>query len=129
MRPLTEEEKSFLLHYTWPGNIRELKNIMERYVILNDMENRLSINNFISTAPLEKTSSNPSPDFFQALPSLKQLETEYLEYVFRKTHGKVDGEDGMGTILGLSRQQVYLRIKQAGIRDKFKKGYFKENPR
>ncbi len=105
---LTAEQKKALLEYQWPGNIRELKNIMERAILLSGDE-RLAIN---LPAELERSSGNP----FAGNPSLQEIQRRYIRHVLDKTNGKVSGPGGACEILGMKRTSLYSRMKALGLR-------------
>jgi two-component system, NtrC family, response regulator HydG len=102
---LSDDAKSLLQKYPWPGNIRELQHALERAVILCD-ETTLGPADFAS---LEKQSA--SEFMFEAL-NLEKLE----EWAVRKALAKHGGNVTQAAEeLGLSRGALYRRIEQYGI--------------
>jgi formate hydrogenlyase transcriptional activator len=97
--------------YPWPGNIRELQNIVERSVILcaGDTfridEAWLSCSN----APRPK-SSGPLTK------ALKSYEQELIEAALAESNGKVAGANGAAAKLGIPRSTLDLKIKQLKIK-------------
>lgn len=80
-----DELSSFdpLLSYDWPGNIRELKNMAERVVILTD-ENKVN-KNFISDMISEKYGADSSPEYTTRITNdLKEFESDYINYLLHK---------------------------------------------
>ena len=103
-----------LYAYDWPGNIRELKNVIERAVILN----RLPALSVPRAAPFPRTPEEPSLSqrfTVEDVPSLDELEGRYLEHVFRLTSGRVYGENGMTERLNIKRSTLYTKLKRHGI--------------
>jgi len=97
-----------LKQYEWPGNVRELENIMERAVLLSSGEN-LEID-----LPLNKFKKGD--DFFNDLPSLDEMQKNYIQHVLKKTNGKISGRGGACEILKVERTTLYTRMKKLGLR-------------
>ncbi len=105
---IPELEMKKLTAYSWPGNIRELSNMIERAVILGGPKIR-----FPELAGLrtEDTSPLSDEDF-----TLKNMERERILKALQKTNGKVGGKDGAAALLGLNRTTLIHRMKKVGIR-------------
>ncbi len=107
---LDEEQQGALLAYAWPGNIRELKNIIERGVLLST-DDRLGLDLPLSPTP-PSTTENPFTD----MPTLDEVQGRYISHVLRETKGRIGGPDGAAAILGINRTTLYHRMKKLGIR-------------
>jgi PAS domain S-box-containing protein len=97
--------------YPWPGNIRELQNIVERSVILCGGDTF-----WIEKAWLE--SGQPTPEEL-ASPLSKTLhnqEKEMIEAALAESKGKVAGPEGAAAKLGIPRSTLDSKIKQLGIK-------------
>ena len=105
---LTDEQKKMLQTYRWPGNIRELKNVIERAVILS-AENQLELN---LPADIQANQVNPFADF----PTMDELQRRYIEFVIKKTGGKIAGAGGAADLLGMNRTTLYSRMRLLGLR-------------
>lgn len=105
---LEPETESILKNYHWPGNIRELENVMERAVLLS-LEGRLKIE--LSTESLQH-SKHP----FSGRPTLEELEKQYIQYIINETGGRIGGAGGASEILGLKRTTLYARMKKLGLK-------------
>jgi len=101
--PETEMEK--WKSYSWPGNIRELSNVIERNVILGPP--RMS-----RPASQEKWLKESVPD--QGM-KLKDVEKRRILEALEKTGGKIGGKDGAANLLGLNRTTLIHRMKKLGI--------------
>lgn len=107
-RHLSEKSKESLLQYHWPGNIRELKNVIERAVLL-DSDDLPGID--FSTNTHKETADNP----FQDLPTMDEMQQRYISYVLDKTSGRISGKGAAAEILGMKRTTLSARIKKLGI--------------
>ena len=96
-----------LLAYHWPGNIRELENVLERAVILAP-GNVLDIDPGILSAPSSVPTAQPRP-------SLESVERDHIVTVLRETDWVIDGPRGAAKILGLHPNTLRNRLKKLGI--------------
>jgi len=104
---IPESEMRKLMAYSWPGNIRELSNMIERAVILGGPKIR-----FPELAGKETAdASRPDEDF-----KLKEMERKRILEALEKTRGKVGGKDGAAALLGLNRTTLIHRMKKVGIK-------------
>ncbi len=103
-----------LKSHPWPGNIRELKNAVERAVILStDIDKSIA-----AGVPDQHKTKAPDIDplgMFADMPDMASLERRYLAYVMEKTAGRIDGPRGAAALLGMSRSTLYARLKEWGI--------------
>ena len=97
---------STLENYHWPGNIRELENVLERAVI-NSSGPKLHL-----VDELKK----PSKDSTEANRSLADVERAHIVRVLEQTQWKVSGENSAAEILGLNRSTLRARIRKLDIR-------------
>ena len=97
-----------LMAYNWPGNIRELENIIERAMILST-DGTLQYGEWI---PTEKIEVNGSP----AASKLEDIERNHIIETLNKTGWKVSGEKGAAKILGLNATTLEARMKKLGIK-------------
>ena len=105
--------------YSWPGNIRELQNVIERGVILADSEVfRLEP----GTLPENSQSSSESPAL--GLPNSREYQQSQIETVLRETRGRIAGPDGAAARLGIPASTLESRIKAL----KINKHLFRGNP-
>jgi len=106
-----------LMDYQWPGNIRELENVVERAVILSK-SNVLRSSDFsmqYSIPPQQQeqlTQVAPSSTITTAPTSLKDIEYKNMIEALHKTSGNVSKTAKM---LGISRDTLYRKMKKYGI--------------
>ncbi len=93
-------------NYHWPGNIRELENVLERAVI-NSSGPKLHL-----VDELKKPNKALTP----ANRSLADVEREYILQVLEQTHWKVSGNNSASEILGLDRSTLRARMRKLDIR-------------
>jgi transcriptional regulator with GAF, ATPase, and Fis domain/tetratricopeptide (TPR) repeat protein len=105
---LPDEQKRILREYRWPGNIRELKNVIERAVILS-AENQLELN---LPADIQSDQHNPFADS----PSLEEVQRRYIQLILKKTGGRISGPGGAAEILKMKRTSLYSRMRTLGMR-------------
>ncbi len=94
-----------LQKYHWPGNIRELENVLERAVI-NSSGPKLRLVDDLKT---------PAKDSARAERTLQDVEREYIIKVLEQTQWKVSGKNSAAEILGLDRSTLRARIRKLDI--------------
>jgi len=117
---LTPAAVSTLQNYDWPGNIRELRNVIERATILargGIMEFRLPITLNSVPALLRPTfqNSNVEPEFLTES-ELVRRERDNLLVVLEKTNWRIKGADGAAELMGVKATTLLARIKKWGLR-------------
>ena len=106
IRRIEKRTAELLDAYHWPGNIRELQNVVERAMILCDSD----------TFFVEKAWVRPeSEPRLRLQPSLTTREREMIEAALAESHGKVAGPDGAAKRLGIPRTTLESRIKSLRI--------------
>jgi DNA-binding NtrC family response regulator len=100
--------------YSWPGNIRELQNVIERSVIVCESEN-LSVDEswLARIAPASDSGSQPLSE------RLTAQEKEIIEAALAETNGKVSGPRGAAARLGMPQSTLDSKIKSLKI-DKYR---------
>ena len=98
-----------LVRYPWPGNIRELQNVIERGVITSGGDTlRLQLPN----VPTERHADAGAATLAETLADAeRRLIIETLE----RTGGRVKGTRGAAQILGIKPSTLYYRMRKAGI--------------
>ena len=96
-----------LMAYSWPGNIRELKNVIERAAILTK-GSELKLDDFWSKP--SSTTSGPAPTL-----TLDALQKKHILSVLEVTGWRVSGERGAAKLLGMKPTTLVARMKKLGI--------------
>jgi len=109
VRGVLPEAMALLERYGWPGNIRELRNAIERAMLLMDRE-RLEPHDFTT---LSRPAEGPLQ--FQLPPHgvvLEDVERQLLVQALERAHGN---QTHAGHLLGINRDQVRYRIEKFGL--------------
>jgi PAS domain S-box-containing protein len=106
-----------LEEYPWPGNIRELENVLERAVILAAGPILEIAPDHLPTpaAPPAAAPPVPGPASPQPQPSLEAVERDYILTVLGQTNWVLSGPHGAARILGLHPNTLTHRMKKLGI--------------
>jgi formate hydrogenlyase transcriptional activator len=130
-RPLhriAPETLAKLLAHSWPGNIRDLQNVIERAAILSpgaelrvDWELEPAPRNCLTLASgAEGTGPAGTLAIVTAAPaaplSMQELERQHFITVLRRTGGVIEGPHGAARLLSLKPSTMRFRIKKLGIR-------------
>jgi formate hydrogenlyase transcriptional activator len=97
-----------LARYPWPGNIRELENVIERAVILSSGP--------ILKVPLEDLRGSTAPGQTNGThETLEEVEREHILAVMKETKWVLAGPRGAAARLGMNRSTLQFRMKKLGI--------------
>jgi formate hydrogenlyase transcriptional activator len=104
---IPEEAIDALMEYDWPGNIRELQNVIERAVILTSAKVlNLPQSDWQQQTPTAKT---PTPQ------TLQDLERGHIRKALEETKWIIGGPNGAAASLGLARTSLLYRMEKLGI--------------
>jgi formate hydrogenlyase transcriptional activator len=96
--------------YSWPGNIRELQNVIERGVILSEG------NSFLVDESWFKRTHTKSANVPDTLPDLAEREVEMIQSALVECRGRISGPLGAAAMLKVPRQTLESKIRRLGIR-------------
>ena len=106
IRPVEKRTAERLECYRWPGNSRELQNVIERALIVCDSDTFL----------VERAWLQPESEVRAGLqPSLMSQERELIEAALAETRGRISGPDGAARRLGVPRTTLEYKIKSLRI--------------
>ena len=114
---IAKESLELLRSYAWPGNIRELQNVVERSVIMCEAESFSVDKTWLARQSLASEHKSQS-DFPQ---NLAAQEKEMIEAALSESKGQVFGPSGAAAALGMPRSTVESKIRSLKInKDHFK---------
>ena len=102
------ETMNALVHYHWPGNIRELQNLVERAVILSTGP--------ILKVPLNDLQALPAPAAARKIETLEEAERRHILEALDASAWVISGPNGAAASLGLKRSTLQARMDKLGIR-------------
>jgi formate hydrogenlyase transcriptional activator len=103
---IPKEVMEALVGHSWPGNIRELQNFIERSVILTDGN--------ILRPPLEGLHQDAGIDPLKPI-TLEEAERRHIRKTLDQVNWVVAGPRGAAVRLGMKRSTVYFRMQKLGI--------------
>ena len=90
-----------IVAFDWPGNVRQLENLIERVVLLAPVS---TVQPDDLPAPLNSSHRTVATGFFRDLPSLDELERQYLQHVMEAVGGN---RTRAAQVLGIDRRTLY----------------------
>src|SRR5712692_361816 len=111
---VNKKSLDLLQSYSWPGNIRELQNVIERSVIVCETENFSVDESWLSRQPLP-TEAKSQLDLSQKLAA---QEKEMIEAALTECGGRVFGPSGAAAKLGMPRSTLESKIRLLRINKK-----------
>ena len=110
IRRISKETLDLFEAYHWPGNIRELQNVIERAVILSDAEEFRVDASWLTGAP-----AKPAVPSGSLAGDLAQREKAVIESALREARGVIGGATGAAAKLGIPRQTLESKLRKLGI--------------
>ena len=114
-----DSSNDLLFTYDWPGNIRELRNLIERITILSVNENQSNINKILNDIFTQSSSSNLSTNdlnnamSFPLKEAREKFEKKYLLNQLQKNHGNISKT---AEHIGMERSALHRKLKSLGIK-------------
>lgn len=106
VRSISKNNLNRLCSYDWPGNIRELKHVIERGVVISDGETLI----IPEISPGHKQNGN-----LQGFNSLEEVQRSFLKDVLKECSWKVSGPGGVAELLNMKPSTLYSKLKRLGI--------------
>jgi formate hydrogenlyase transcriptional activator len=114
---INKRSLELLQSYAWPGNIRELQNVIERSVIISDSENLSVDETWLGRRAV--SADSPAQPLSQRLAA---QEKEMIEAALAESNGRVSGPSGAAARLGIPQSTLDSKIKSLKInKQRFRK--------
>jgi DNA-binding NtrC family response regulator len=110
IQSINKRSLKVLQSYSWPGNIRELQNVIERAVIVCESENLVVDENWLARSAVK--TAQPSRPLSE---ELVVREKEWIEAALAQTRGRVSGPRGAAAKLGIPRSTLDSKIRSLKI--------------
>jgi DNA-binding NtrC family response regulator len=117
-RELSPDDAQALLAYDFPGNVRELQNIIERAVVLSKRANvglGLALGRASQPPPSTAAEALPAPGAVLSDGAFRDLERRNLLNALERCDYRISGANGAAKMLGLSPSTLAYRMKQLGL--------------
>lgn len=105
-----------MLAYQWPGNIRELENVLERSVILNTGNSELQLTQRLPGVTAEQSGKTAIETLEDVKHIQRETEKAYIVSVLKKTEGRIRGSNGAAELLNLKPTTLESRMAKLGIK-------------
>jgi transcriptional regulator with GAF, ATPase, and Fis domain len=114
---LLPRDEAALVAYDYPGNVRELQNIIERALVLSGRDGELRLQLGRPAPRSRPPDSGPRPGTGEVLSeeSMRELERRNLLNALERSDYKIAGERGAARLLGISPSTLTYRMKQLGL--------------
>ena len=115
LKGLSDKAKNFVMKYEWPGNIRELENLLERATLLTDHQQEIKLDSLFPQLKEQDVVAEPAnrftnvEDLFTEDFSLEQLEQKIIRTAMDKSRQNISEA---ARLLGLSRATLDYRLKK-----------------
>jgi DNA-binding NtrC family response regulator len=107
VKPIPDSVARVLQQYDWPGNIRELENVIQRAMILSP-DGVISVNDI--------SLSSVKPATASAGMTLEEVERNHIQRMLSTTLWRIEGRRGAAELLGLKPSTLRSRLRKLGIR-------------
>lgn len=113
LKGLSDKAKNFVMKYEWPGNIRELENLLERATLLTDHQQEIKLSSLFPQLDEQEQASSSDYDHVEAL-FTEQFSLEKYEQQIIRTAMQKSGQNisEAARILGISRATLDYRLKK-----------------
>ena len=122
---VSQETMANLMGYEWPGNIRELQNVIERAVVLSagqtlrldkDLVPVVACEGNLETAEIKAQEAQTAVPSASGLPTLEEVERAHIVAALQQAGGVIDGPNGAARILDLHPNTLRHRMSKLSIK-------------
>lgn len=118
---ISQSMEASLKSYSWPGNIREMENVIEQSVIMNEHQSELRLMRTLDNHVFLKDSTGEEKKIvINSIEDVKRIqentEKQYILHVLRKTNGRIRGKGGAAELLNLKPTTLESRMTKLGIK-------------
>ena len=117
IRPFPQLLREKMLAYGWPGNVRQLKNFVERYCLYMDSD-LVTFTTIDEHQKMQKQQSDADGIFDRDL-TVRELNDAYFEHVFKKKNGVISGKNSVISVLGISKPTAHAWMNRLHLREKY----------
>jgi transcriptional regulator with GAF, ATPase, and Fis domain len=110
IQSIERQAMEMLRSYSWPGNIRELRNVIDTFVIISPGEDLVIDEAILHDAPTDQDKGVGTLE-----EKLTQYERSLIEGALVRARGRVSGASGAATILGMPPSTLFARMKTLRI--------------
>jgi transcriptional regulator with GAF, ATPase, and Fis domain len=128
IRKISEETLNQVVRYSWPGNIRELQNVIERAVILSPGDTLVLAEELRTPVPSSVSKGQSAQKLAvrdetgavaaaeEGLDSLEDVGRRHIEAVLSAANWLIEGERGAAKLLGVSPSTLRSRMQKLGVK-------------
>ncbi len=104
IKNISRKDMENLINYPWPGNVRQLRNVIERAMIISSGPDLvIDLPGISKESPVE-------------MKPIEEVERDHIAYILNMTNWRIRGKTGAAEILGLKPTTLESRIKRLGIK-------------
>jgi DNA-binding NtrC family response regulator len=115
IRNISSDAMDTLTAYNWPGNIREMENVMERSILLTSSETL----EYIEVPDIDLPESEREGRNGE-VKTIRELEKDHILHVLKKCNGRIGGNGGAAELLDVAPTTLISKMNKLGIVKKFK---------
>ena len=123
VQDFSPENRRILESWSWPGNIRELRNVIEQSVVLTGGRHLTlpdPVEHTETSRGVEALGGGEMPEeLFSGNPSLADLEKRYIERTLEQSGWRIEGKRGALAVLRISRSALYDKMRRYGVKRPF----------
>jgi formate hydrogenlyase transcriptional activator len=113
---VSQETMSLLVEYSWPGNIRELQNVIERGVVLSRGSTLHLGADLLPVDAPDSSAEEPANAQPKNADSLEEIQRQHIRRVLERTGWVISGSSGAGAILKMHPNTLRSLMNRLGIR-------------